>query len=1082
MKLRAALISLVVVVLATNMVFADDGPLFKRNISGTPLRETGGAQISIMPLYVPAQNTQGELVEIAYLVGDDKDTSTTAYTRTEAKPLVSTYIDGMIDEELPSGGMSINTGAGFGERDAFASLSLDDGTTWKNWNLSDSALRSSFVLRNGHAYPGDVFRINHVVEGNRVAVAWISRFCESGAPLYSWAEEDQLLLASTYELGANLTVEGVEYNTYASDLFGVAGSQGSVDYTLQGFPEVGEIPYGCVWVARGTLEEVDLDGNLSPGSGIYDIKWRASERLTSGRRDANRIDITGTGGAGFIVSWQEDPDGLRPGKGLGPGEGWSGAIANSKTDIWYTYIAWDHFDDVCLDDPDTGLCTAGLLAEFTDETKPKSAVPFAVPMRLTDNNQCKPIGDAGQLLSDPYCYADFDGNGTPDLCATETTFTNGAGESVTVCVAEDGRPLTGRTASTRVRWALKPYTNADGETSAWVVMAEEKMKAMGTEAEGCDPVTDPDCEPIDIGKDMWYHTFEWNNPELVQQGLMLNAPAIDHETGLPFDIYYDEWGYAYHQTEIARRFNLMVQGIGAAMASESQTAAILIYKEGILFQGGPADIFIRRVVLPDGFEPTADNPFAYENVQCVEFDDAGNATAVAPLYSDGSNPNYVRGLCPVQGMNVSGTTIVTCDDGSSGDTCAASFPWDPTVDESGYPKVTEWVQTPANFNDASWANPYDVSKGHRGFIDGDFVMMMYATAPNWKANTTGNEAYNLYVRRSFDGGQTWTTTPADLGGVGTETCENYGWGGQVEEPTCTPYGPGEFEQARNVSQLVGSRVTVLDPRYTPTGGMLKTDYSSLLCYDGTAGDWVSCSYDEASAPYPEEIRDPSVYFVTYETGDNTVVTVETGAVPMDMYYSRAYNWGDDYDVVDICGEDYPGSPATCVEGETIQRWDWLENGEELATEASVTANPDGSRFYTVWNQEVEIAYEVFADMDVEYRRIFYDLVTDAVPTASIIYQSHTSVSQENGDTLLLVGTAEDHDHVGDGIVAYLWHSNLDGDLSYDPTLSIPASSLSVGRHTITFSAQDGEGNWSGESISLLVAQRLYNFYLPVVKR
>ena len=128
-------------------------------------------------------------------------------------------------------------------------------------------------------------------------------------------------------------------------------------------------------------------------------------------------------------------------------------------------------------------------------------------------------------------------------------------------------------------------------------------------------------------------------------------------------------------------------------------------------------------------------------------------------------------------------------------------------DESAYPKVTEWVQAEDNFNDPSWVNPYDVSKGHRGFIDGDFVMMMYATAPNWKANTIGNEAYNLYIRRSFDGGQTWTTLPASFthingvtySGDGTESCEDYGWGGQVEEETCTLYGAGEFEQARNVS-------------------------------------------------------------------------------------------------------------------------------------------------------------------------------------------------------------------------------------------------------------------------------------------
>jgi hypothetical protein len=244
-------------------------------------------------------------------------------------------------------------------------------------------------------------------------------------------------------------------------------------------------------------------------------------------------------------------------------------------------------------------------------------------VRLTDINQCKSdqkFDTNGELIN-PYCYADFDQNSTADLCADTYEWTNPGDppKDINICVAEDGRILTGRTASTRVRWAIKPYTTDpdgdpdtdDGVTSAWVTMAEEKMKAMGTE--GIDSNGDPcvidsgqpdpedDCTPIDIGKDMWYHTFEFNSPELVQQGLMLNAPAkctpYDADMGDSqcsagvgefYDVHIDEFGDEYYQTEIARRFNLMVQGIPAAMASEDKTSALLIYKEGILFQGGPA--------------------------------------------------------------------------------------------------------------------------------------------------------------------------------------------------------------------------------------------------------------------------------------------------------------------------------------------------------------------------------------------------------------------------------------------------------------------------------------------------------------
>ncbi|HKJ07487.1 MAG TPA: hypothetical protein VKA76_00210 [Gammaproteobacteria bacterium] len=53
-----------------------------------------------------------------------------------------------------------------------------------------------------------------------------------------------------------------------------------------------------------------------------------------------------------------------------------------------------------------------------------------------------------------------------------------------------------------------------------------------------------------------------------------------------------------------------------------------------------------------------------------------------------------------------------------------------------------------NLTDQSWYNPLDVAKGHRGFVDGDFIMVLYAWSPNWKLNTRDKDRYELYVRRS----------------------------------------------------------------------------------------------------------------------------------------------------------------------------------------------------------------------------------------------------------------------------------------------------------------------------------------------
>ena len=98
----------------------------------------------------------------------------------------------------------------------------------------------------------------------------------------------------------------------------------------------------------------------------------------------------------------------------------------------------------------------------------------------------------------------------------------------------------------------------------------------------------------------------------------------------------------------------------------------------------------------------------------------------------------------------------------------------------------------SNLDDLSWENPYDMAKGHRGFMAGDMIMAMYGWTPNWKALTDGHSIVNLYVRRSFDGGQTWSTLPGSFthtnditySGDGTTTCE---WQGPISDqvPVCT---------------------------------------------------------------------------------------------------------------------------------------------------------------------------------------------------------------------------------------------------------------------------------------------------------
>ena len=1090
MKKSKILIYTIVVLVALAMVsglaLAEDGLLFRRNVSKTPDLETEKAGIFMMDFYVPAQASTGYVGPVDNyifdLVNDDGTLADPYGLRYYAKPLFSVYIDGEPIHsfyEETDGELSTAGGIVLGAFDAYVGVSLDDGTSWKTTNISRSADQSSFITQEGFSYPGGVHQLVHQVFNDNIMLAWVSKYCDGGTPLYTLDPESEYI--------ADLETTYLKDAVYLYDLFGVSGDQKSVDYTDQGHPEVGEVPYSCVWTARGKLLAGD-DPSTTETEATY-VMWTKAERLTSGRRDANLPAVDCAAGAGCMVTWQEDPEGLRPGQGLGPGEGWSGAVAWQQTDIWYSHISQADFDWVFSAEDVIGAITmADYAADTTLTTMPKPYVPMAMPVRLTDNAMCKATN------SDPYCYIDFDNidaidpaalptspatDGSSTFCATQLSWLNPGGTTLNLCVTEDNRLLNGRVASTRVRMNLKPYTPADAvdldgdgvvEKSAWIIMAAEESKALG------DTATDT-TEPIDIGKDIWYYSFDpFRDHFMVGQGGMLNQPAqckfdasaddplcAGIEEGVFYPVQTDARGFEYYLTEISRRFALTTNSVQAAVDSESGLSAMLIYKQGIINQGGPADIMLRRTLIDDTvFDPAVDNPYAFENMDCDEW-----------VYTDGLNPNYLQGLCLSPAINISGTTIVECTAGTGNDACADTFP----VNNDGsntsggdFPKVFEWrncdgvaaidgcdnsADTTGDLDDQVWENPFDVAKGHRGFLDGDFVMMMYAWSPNWNSNAVGNDHYNLYVRRSFDGGLTWTTTPADLGGAGTTWTENY-YGATVGEivPYEWTFVAGDFEQARNVSQLNGNKITILDPRYTPTGGLKLYPTISTWFIDeyglNTYGDTL---------PYEDDaLRDPSKFFMIYETGDNTTVA-EGEATPLNLYYSRATVYGDEWEIMDY---------ATTADDLVLDRWPWLENKADiLSGEAAMLANPGGTFMYTVWNQWEE---EILADgtehvfnSDMPFRRLMYTLddfvTTGFAPVAYIYYTGDNTILVNTDAILTFIGAGRDYS--GTGIQGYKWAlGDPSAVVSNEQKFFLPATSLTVGKHTIFFSVVDGNGKWS----------------------
>jgi hypothetical protein len=944
-------------------------------------------------------------------------------------------------------------------------------------------------------YPGGTYNVFHATAGNKTLVAWPSRFCERGQPAYQMSTDTDPDLE---RLGAITTIiqdgdadlgvpalPGFDNTNdlYLVDAFGVAGSQGSIDFAEEGYPQAGVVPFGCVWTARGILLPGD-DPRTTEMESSHMV-WTQAERLTSGRRDPNRIEVKAVKDAGFVITWQEDAEGLRPGQGLGPGEGWSGAVAHSQTDVWYSFINFEYFDIV--EDPAAETTPVHILDhDLLASGRPQVFVPMAVPMRLTNNAKCNAPDEAtGVITDDLYCDFTLAGPyGLKDQCADTVTITTGPAnnpdqqQTTTICVADtdgDGAadlPNRANTASTRPRLSLQGYNPSAADKSAWVIVAMEESKGLGKfffepdglDGGGFDGLADPCVEDSsltcteEIGKNQWYHSFDMGTPDtsagignpnslvenLVNQGNMLNQPEVYWETGELYGLMdtsvmgeggtslYGDYDFQIANTEIARRASLLVQSIGKAQASTSGLLATPSWKQGNMRQGGPADTMLRRFVLPDPFDPTVDNPYAFGNMVCNDW-----------LIAAGTNPYYPGGLCADPAINLSGVVPDTCwDDGTDASIAC------PTVDfttstsgvgdtnpilqgviqgEGNTTRVLTWHQCPSegvqtagditavtcdtddrtdafvNLRDQSWYNPLDVSKGHRGFIDGDFVQFLYAWSPNWRLNAKGNDRYELYVRRSFDGGNSWTTTPGSFtasdglsySGDGTVTCESYrpqpgaSPPGERQEPkVCYQFLAGGAEHARNVTQHRSMNITTLDPRYAPTRATITDGCTDGLFLDPTIieGLWTC---DDTSADHDSDLRDPSRYFMVFETGDNT--TTEVGeAEPLDLFYGRAERFGDDYVVWTETDTGFDGDPTTVcypsvaygVEGVVgtvlegsgfCNEFDNMNTGGDThSSEANLEANPDGSKMYGVWAQWVFDALgEEVVESDAQARRAWW---------------------------------------------------------------------------------------------------------------
>jgi hypothetical protein len=236
------------------------------------------------------------------------------------------------------------------------------------------------------------------------------------------------------------------------------------------------------------------------------------------------------------------------------------------------------------------------------------------------------------------------------------------------------------------------------------------------------------------------------------------------------------------------------------------------------------------------------------------------------------------------------------------------------------------AQRPGNLTDESFANPYSDAKAHRGFLRGDLLVLGYSFTPNW--GRQGGDHVDFYVRRSYDGGKSWTTDPNGPEHTVHTVIERDPNNGEYRQVQYS-YGRGEFEPGRNVSLLKGNSHTVTDPRLVPPMG------------PGTV-----------NPKYPEDdTENQDTFYVAFGTaevihglgepmGDEDIVKA-------DILYTRTTDGGTTWLQVPWVVNPDSSSPDA---GETVYRWPVLAHGTPHQGHAQIRMHPGGTRLYAIWHQ------------------------------------------------------------------------------------------------------------------------------------
>lgn len=745
--------------------------VFRKNVTGTRGLDTDNVSLEVM-----------DDVRTAPRRADGGDPSICdgeghCITPDTVNPLLAFYVE-------PAGNKALAQPF-WGNDDAWVAVSMDDGATWKRTDLSLSANQAVPVGDDPYA---DVNRIRGVAEGNEVLVTWISTYCPSSnpmdlTPVSGDPSADPPVPAADLAAmtPADIRAPGV-YNTW--DIYDVAGAQGAVDYTdpsnppMMYRPEAGRVAYHCVWAARGVF-----DGATGG------ITWYAPEQITSGVRDANMaVPAAATspdGGKGaFAIIWQEDPLGLNPGMGAGEGVGWGGAHTNKGTDIWYTAIDMGCFAQTGQVAA-TGSCHSAAGSAFIAGGRPVPAYRMSAPVPLSDDGPCVQ-GAAG--WNAPYCQVLADAFGTMSQTKGKTTtvFARG-GEDNPMCAVKNielspywsnpgwpagmgtledqcdnydpevnSVPLDGDTAASRP-YLQMVYDESIGGMRA--VLTYEEQKAMGFLCKG-----NANCQADRLdyqGKFVLFNSFPAEQPVTVDSGGMLDTLTTTYmdtnQDGVGDSVRMASDGTAFRYIfENARNGRLFVQDASNGAYSGGRVGSrdlrmVVLYKQGLYNMSQTSDLMLRRACGGYAYRDWGSCARTEAASQGVDRDPACISCETVTK----AEPGSVRDHTECSACHASGASFTTSDSAITAKPLDWRYVYNSLTDNNLYMDPATGISKSASSYD-----PLDDVESPWADLAGDMLVVSYAQTPNWPASHHYKATSVFFVRRSFDGGFSWTDAAA----------------------------------------------------------------------------------------------------------------------------------------------------------------------------------------------------------------------------------------------------------------------------------------------------------------------------------